>query len=152
MLRKPAEIILDRDLLTFVRHAPWIFTASKDPVLCSQLYNISNHILKRWENKYCRFFFFLKQYLPPQYCLRDFQVFSPLLSFSRAPAWHRRLSQTWDTRAHLPVLIQGWRGNISPSINSDNIQTFSICGLHDNFHCTENKTEGNDYWHKTGRL
>lgn len=63
------------------QHVPWIFAASKEPVLCSH-HKIFSHILNRWDNKYCDFFFFLKQYLPLNYCLRDFQVFSPFAIFS----------------------------------------------------------------------
>lgn len=91
------------------------------------------------------FFSFWNNILPPTTAWGIFKCFPHFPFFPRAPVGHQRLPQTWATRAHLPVLIQGWRGNISPSINSGDIQTFSICGLPDDFHCMENKMEGNDY-------
>lgn len=64
-------------------------------------------------------------------------------------SWPPPVTGWWGRDLLMQVLSQ--RGSFTPPISSNCIQTFSICGFPDNFHCMENKVEGNDYWHKRGK-
>lgn len=161
MSRNPTEIILDEELFGVLQ-----VEHSEQPSVCFQgghtLLSIAQYFpsLKMWD--------ILASLLPNNNSLlqtsasgifKNPENIAGKRMFPRSPsipctptgplALTPSVTGWWGADLLMQVLSQ--RGSFTPPISSNCIQTFSICGLPDNFHCMENKVEGNDYWHKRGK-